>query len=69
MQLRHASRDREPIVDRDRGRNPVLDRIIDQIAQAPLERPGATGDVKPAIAALSEVTAQCVACHSVYRLK
>ena len=30
---------------------------------------GATGDVKPAIAALSEVTAQCVACHAAYRLK
>ena len=30
---------------------------------------GATGDVKPALAALSEVTAQCVACHAAYRLK
>ncbi len=30
---------------------------------------GATGDVKPALAALSGVTAQCVACHAAYRLK
>ena len=29
----------------------------------------ATGDVKPALAALSAVTAQCVACHAAYRLK
>lgn len=26
-------------------------------------------DVKPALAALAEVTAQCVACHAAYRLK
>lgn len=30
---------------------------------------GATGDVKPALAALSQVTAQCVACHAGYRVK
>ncbi|HUX82710.1 MAG TPA: hypothetical protein VMV35_07715 [Halothiobacillus sp.] len=30
---------------------------------------GATGDVKPALEALSEVTANCVACHAAYRLK
>lgn len=30
---------------------------------------GATGDVKPALAALSSVMAQCVACHSGYRVK
>lgn len=30
---------------------------------------GATGDVRPVIAALSEVTRQCVACHAAYRLK
>jgi cytochrome c556 len=29
----------------------------------------ATGDVKPALAALSTVTAQCVACHAAYRLE
>lgn len=29
----------------------------------------ATGDLKPALAALAEVTAQCVACHAGYRLK
>lgn len=29
----------------------------------------ATGDVKPALAALSAVTAQCVACHAAYRLE
>jgi hypothetical protein len=29
----------------------------------------ATGDLKPALAAMSEVTAACVACHSGYRLK
>jgi hypothetical protein len=29
----------------------------------------ATGDMKPALAALSAVTAQCVACHGAYRLK
>lgn len=29
---------------------------------------GATGDVKPALAALSGVTAQCVACHAGYRV-
>jgi len=30
---------------------------------------GATGDVRPALAALSRVTQQCVACHNAYRLK
>lgn len=30
---------------------------------------GATGDVKPALAALSQATAQCVACHAGYRVK
>jgi hypothetical protein len=30
---------------------------------------GATGDVRPALAALSRVTQQCVACHAAYRLK
>jgi hypothetical protein len=30
---------------------------------------GATGDVKPALAALAATTAQCVACHSGYRVK
>jgi hypothetical protein len=29
---------------------------------------GATGDPKPALAALAVVTAQCVACHAAYRL-
>jgi len=29
----------------------------------------ATGDVKPALAALSDVTARCVACHAAYRLE
>ncbi len=30
---------------------------------------GATGDVKPALAALAQVTQQCVACHSAYRVQ
>jgi hypothetical protein len=30
---------------------------------------GATGDVKPAMAALAHVTRQCVACHAAYRMK
>jgi hypothetical protein len=30
---------------------------------------GATGDMRNAIAALSVVTSQCVACHAAYRLK
>jgi cytochrome c556 len=30
---------------------------------------GATGDAKPAIAALAQLTAQCVACHAAYRFK
>lgn len=29
----------------------------------------ATNDVKPALAALAEITANCVACHTAYRLK
>lgn len=29
---------------------------------------GATGDVKPALAALAGVTARCVACHAAYRV-
>jgi hypothetical protein len=29
----------------------------------------ATGDIKPALEALSSVTAQCVACHAAYRVK
>ena len=29
----------------------------------------ATGDMKPALAALSTLTAQCVACHAAYRLE
>jgi hypothetical protein len=29
----------------------------------------ATGDVKPALAALAQLTAQCVACHAAYRLE
>lgn len=30
---------------------------------------GATGDPRPAIAALATLTAQCVACHAAYRLQ
>ena len=30
---------------------------------------GVTGDVRPALAALATVTAQCVACHAGYRMK
>ena len=30
---------------------------------------GATGNVKPALAALAHVTRQCVACHAAYRMK
>jgi len=30
---------------------------------------GATGDVRPAIAALSDVTQRCVACHATYRFR
>lgn len=30
---------------------------------------GATGDPRPALAALANVTAQCVACHAGYRVK
>ncbi|MBL0123781.1 MAG: hypothetical protein IPP88_13985 [Betaproteobacteria bacterium] len=30
---------------------------------------GATGDVKPALAALTGVTAQCVACHAGFRIQ
>jgi hypothetical protein len=30
---------------------------------------GATGDARPAIAALATLTAQCVACHAAYRLE
>jgi hypothetical protein len=29
----------------------------------------ATGDVRPALAALSQLTQQCVACHAAYRLR
>jgi hypothetical protein len=30
---------------------------------------GATGDLKPVLDAMARVTAQCVACHSAYRVK
>jgi hypothetical protein len=30
---------------------------------------GATGDAKPALAALADLTAQCVACHAAYRFE
>ena len=30
---------------------------------------GATGDLKPAFAALADITAQCVGCHAAYRFK
>jgi hypothetical protein len=30
---------------------------------------GVTGELKPALSALSEVTAQCVGCHAGYRIK
>jgi hypothetical protein len=30
---------------------------------------GATGDLKPALSGLAEITAQCVGCHAGYRLK
>jgi hypothetical protein len=30
---------------------------------------GATGDAKPALAALARLTAQCVACHAAYRFE
>jgi hypothetical protein len=30
---------------------------------------GATGDIQPALSALAEVMAQCVACHSTYRVQ
>ena len=33
-----------------------------------VNKAAATGDLHPAIAALGEVTAQCVACHAAYRL-
>ena len=34
-----------------------------------VQNSGATGDLKPALAALSKVTGVCVACHSAYRLQ
>lgn len=33
-----------------------------------VNKAAATGDLHPAIAALGEITAQCVACHAAYRL-
>jgi len=33
------------------------------------EEAGASGDLKPALAGLAEITAQCVGCHAGYRLK
>ena len=30
---------------------------------------GATGDMKPVLAAMADVTAQCIACHDGYRVK
>jgi hypothetical protein len=30
---------------------------------------GVTGEFKPALAALAQITAQCVACHAAYKLK
>ena len=32
------------------------------------DKAAATGDLKPALAALGRLTAQCVACHAAYRL-
>ncbi|AMN43719.1 hypothetical protein [Rhodoplanes sp. Z2-YC6860] len=34
-----------------------------------VQNSGVTGDLKPALAALSKVTGACVACHSAYRLQ
>jgi hypothetical protein len=39
-----------------------------QFARA-AEESSATGDIKPALAALSRITANCVACHSGYRVQ
>ena len=33
------------------------------------EEAGVTGDLKPVFAGLAEITAQCVGCHSGYKLK
>ena len=34
-----------------------------------VQNPGATGDIKLALIALSETTQACVACHAGYKLK
>lgn len=46
----------------------AMHRAASRFALAAQEA-GATGDLKPALAGLAEITAQCVGCHAGYRLK
>lgn len=45
-----------------------MHRAASRFAVAALDA-GATGDIKPSLAALARVTQQCVACHSAYRVR
>jgi hypothetical protein len=46
----------------------AMHRSASQFAIAAQES-SATGDIKPAVAALARVTANCVACHAGYRVE
>jgi hypothetical protein len=46
----------------------AMHRSASRFARAAQEA-AATGDMKPAVAALSQITAQCVACHTGYRVR
>lgn len=54
----------QPMQDMGTAMHRAASRFAVEAANA-----SATGDVKPALAALSTLTAQCVACHAAYRLE
>lgn len=65
----HGAHDVAPLMpEQMRRMGSSMHRAASQVAMAAGDA-SATGDVKPALAALANVTAQCVACHEGFRVQ
>jgi len=66
---RHGARHMAPYMPEEmRSIGTGMHRAASQLAMAASDA-AVTGDVKPALAALARVTAQCVACHEGFRVR
>lgn len=66
---RHGAHDVAPYMPQGmQDAGTAMHRSASRLAVAALDA-AVTNDLRPALAALAELTATCVACHAVYRLK